>query len=115
MTALLLETLKASVCMFATALALYLAYLYARSRAPRRPVGDKLSIYACGESYPERKASVADVNLFTAVWRTVFRGLYTRLREGVHTGILSDWMAWMLVLLVLVLVSLVVGGLPWAT
>lgn len=115
MSALLLESLKASLCMFSAALALYLAYLYARSRAPRKPVGDKLSIYACGESYPERRASVADANLFAAVWRDAFRKLYASLREGVHTGVLSDWMAWMLLFLVAALAFLVVGGLPWST
>ncbi|MEM4700182.1 MAG: hypothetical protein QXT74_04435 [Candidatus Nezhaarchaeales archaeon] len=115
MTSLLLESLKASFCMLVTALALYSVYLYARAKSPRRPVGDKLSIYACGESYSERRASVADVNLFAAVWRDVFRSMYAKLREGVHTGVLSDWMAWMLLLLVVALASLVAGGFPWAS
>jgi len=110
--ALLTEVLRASLCMFTVALILYAAYLYARSRMPRRPVGDKLSVYACGESYSERRASVADANLFTAVWKDLFGRLYGRLREGFHTGVLSDWMAWMLVFLVIVLVVLVAGGVP---
>jgi len=109
---LLLEALKASASMLLVASALYLLYLYAKTRAPRRPVGDKLSIYACGESYPQRRASVSDVNLFTAVWRNLFANLYRRMREGLHTGVLSDWMAWMLLLLAVVLVVLMVGGMP---
>ena len=112
MMALLVEVLRASLCMFVVALVLYAAYLYARSRTPRNPIGDKLSVYACGEPYSQRKASVADANLFTAVWRDLFRRLYGKLREGFHTGVLSDWMMWMLVFLTVVLVVLVAGGVP---
>jgi len=113
MMQLLIEVLKASASMFTVAIILYLLYLYARSKAPRKPIGDKLSIYACGESYPERKASVADVNLFVAVWKNLFRSLYGRLREGFHTGILSDWLVWMYVFLALMLFILVsAGGVP---
>lgn len=110
MSWLLIEVLKASASMFTIALTIYAIYLYARRKTSSKLVGDKLNIYACGESLPERKASVADVNLFTALWKDLFKSLYFKLRESIHTGVLSDWLFWMSTFLAILLTLLVSAG-----
>ena len=107
----LVEVLEAAASMFLASLVVLGLYAYARSKAPRSPVGDKLKVYACGEQYPLHKASVADVNLFVAIWRDVFKPYYRRVREGAHTGVLSDWLMWMVLFLALV-AALALGCAP---
>ena len=113
MSELLIEVLKAASSMFLSALVILGLYLYARSKAPKNPAGEKLKVYACGESYPLQKASIADANLFVAIWKDVFKPYYRRMREKGHTGVLSDWLMWMILFLTMFFVLLLLmGGIP---
>jgi len=48
-----------------------------------------------------------------AIWKDVFKPYYRRMREKGHTGVLSDWLMWMILFLTMFFVLLLLmGGMP---
>lgn len=69
---------------------------------------EKRKPFACGESIPPSKTSLPDMGMYAIVWRRVFQSLYITLRDKLHTGILSDWLAWMFIFMVIIIIVLIV-------
>jgi len=89
------------------------AVMYLKMRRPAEAEGDKKWIYACGEHWELERMAVSPQSLFWAVWRKVFVKLYTALIEKVHSGVPSDWLIYMIIILALAVLALsiaVTGG-----
>lgn len=110
MLPLLLAVLEALLAIAITVLVLLLAYglsiKFTRSLA--RGSIEKRRPFVCGELIPQPRTGLPDSGMYTAVWRLVFKSLYASLRNRVHTGILSDWLTWMIVFMVIMVVTLMV-------
>jgi len=110
MTTLLMSVLEAAFTM-AVVITILLA-LYGLSLRATRPItrasSEKRKPFACGESIPPVKTGVPDMGMYMIVWRRVFQPLYKVIRDKVHTGILSDWLVWMFIFMVIVVVVLIV-------
>jgi len=111
---LLLAVLEVSLAIAVTVLILLAAYAFSIkfTRSMTQKSNEKRKPFACGESISSLKTGLPDAGLYTAVWRLVFKSLYNTLRDRLHTGILSDWLMWMLIfMVVIVVVSMMVVSL----
>lgn len=111
MPSLLLAVLEAFFAITIITLVLLLVYALSvkLTRSLTHGSSEKRKPFTCGESVPQSKTGLPDTSMYTAVWRLVFRSLYTTLRNKVHTGVLSDWLTWMLIFMVIMIaVSMVV-------
>ncbi len=100
--------LLASLAMLIPAAAFTILYLKYRRVAVVE--GDKHWIYACGEKWELEKMAIAPQSLFWAVWRKVFSKLYVGLMEKFHTGVLSDWLMYMIIILALAVLALALAA-----
>lgn len=111
MSSLLLAVLEAFLVTTIIVIMMLLVYgLSIRStRSLTRRSAEKQRPFVCGESIPQPKTGLPDSSMYTAIWRLTFKTLYLVLRARLHTGILNDWLTWMLVfMVVMVLMSMVV-------
>lgn len=113
MQSLLISVLEAAFAIFIVSAILLAAYGVSlrATRSISRRSEEKGKPFACGEDVPPLKTSIPDVHMYSVVWRRVFKSLYNSLRDRLHTGVLSDWLFWMFlfaVILVIVLVMVVV-------
>lgn len=107
MSSLLLAALEALLAIVVTVLILLAAYglsiKFTKSIAQRS--SERRKPFACGESIPPPKTGLPDAGMFTAVWKLVFKSLYTSLRDKMHTGVLNDWLMWMLIFMAVIVVT----------
>ncbi|MEM4576532.1 MAG: hypothetical protein QW701_03590 [Candidatus Nezhaarchaeales archaeon] len=68
---------------------------------------EKRKPFACGESLQPSKTGLPDLGMYSIVWKRVFHSLYSTLRDRIHTGILSDWMFWMFIFMVILIATFV--------
>ncbi|MCX8142325.1 MAG: hypothetical protein N3F04_06165 [Candidatus Nezhaarchaeota archaeon] len=110
MSSLLVSTLEAFLAIAITASILSIAYSLSvrATRSVTSRSSEKQKPFACGEALPSSKTGLPDVSMYSIVWKRVFKSLYDTLRDKVHTGILSDWLAWMFAFMVITIIALIV-------
>jgi len=110
MVPLLISVLEAAFVMVLVLAILLIAYGLAirTTRSLTRSSEEKRRPFACGEALRPTETGVPDASMYWAVWRKLFRSFYNTIRDKIHTGILSDWLFWMFIFLVLLAIVLVV-------
>jgi len=110
MTSLLISALEAAFAIVLILVVLLIAYgLSVRAtRALTRGSEERRKPFACGETLRLSETGLPDAGMYWAVWRRLLRSFYDTLRDKVHTGILSDWLFWMFIFMVVLAIVLVV-------
>ncbi len=110
MLLLLMRVLEAAFVMIVVLLILLAIYGFSIkvTKSISRASREKRAPFVCGESIPPSKTSLPDMGMYAIVWRRVFKSLYTTLRDKLHTGVLSDWLTWMFIFMVVIIIVLVV-------
>lgn len=98
--------LYATLSMVIIASSFYSLYLLVKSIRRVHVTPEKIKIYACGEDLPVNKASVSGLNFYWGVVKRSLRSLYATIRDKMHTGILSDWLFFMSLWLVIIVITL---------
>ncbi|MDI9619510.1 MAG: hypothetical protein QFX33_01605 [Candidatus Nezhaarchaeota archaeon] len=101
--------LEAAFVVVVTSLVLLLLYGLSR-RATSSFSGrsaERRKPFMCGESVHPSKTGVPDAGVYTTIWKNVFKSIYEALVIKVHTGILSEWLFWMILFMVIMTVVLV--------
>lgn len=100
----------ASSLMVLLTLIMLLTYLAVRRRVSQ----SGLEPYLCGEDSKDfsNTLSVGSINLYWGSVASVLRRFYEVIRDGVHTGMLNDWLSFMSVWLALATVVLLIATLP---
>jgi len=112
---LLASVLEATFVITLVLVILLIAYgLSVRAtRAVMRSSEEKRRPFACGELLRPSETGVPDASMYWAIWRKLFRSLYNTLRDKIHTGVLSDWLFWMIIFMAVLVIALVVM-MVWA-
>jgi|GEM_PF-694304 len=84
------------------------------TRAVTRSFEEKRRPFACGELLRPSETGVPDASMYWAVWRKLFLSFYNTLRDKLHTGILSDWLFWMFIFMVVLAIAFVAVMIGWA-
>jgi len=115
-TSLLASVLEAAFVIVLVLAILLVAYgLSVRAtRTVMRSSEEKRKPFACGELLRPSEAGVPDASMYWAIWRKLFRSLYNTLRDKMHTGVLSDWLFWMIIFMVVLVITFVVVMIVWA-
>ena len=115
MMSLLASVLEATFVITLVLVILLIAYgLSVRAtRAVMRSSEEKRRPFACGELLQPSETGVPDASMYWAIWRKLFRSLYNTLRDKIHTGVLSDWLFWMIIFMAVLVIALVVM-MVWA-
>ena len=71
-----------------------------------KPSSGKIQTYACGETLKAEEAHVDSEQFFSTISR-VFRPFYRYVRPG-HTGVLSTYLFWVVVGLIIILAAIAV-------
>jgi hypothetical protein len=110
MTSLLIAVLEAAFVVLVVLVILFIAYgLSLRvTKAVTKSSEEKRRPFACGELLRPSETGVPDASMYWAVWKKLFRSFYNTVRDKVHTGILNDWLFWMFIFMVVLVIIFVV-------
>jgi len=110
MPSLLVSVLEAAFVVLVVLVILFIAYgLSLRAtKAVTKSSGEKRRPFACGELLRPSETGVPDASIYWAVWKKLFRSFYNTVRDKVHTGILNDWLFWMFIFMVVLVIIFVV-------
>lgn len=109
----LIGVLIVIISMVIPAIIMFFIYLSARYELYSSGT-EKTKLYACGEEIKPIQASASVENLVWTVIKKSMRSVFTYIREVIHSGVLNDWLTYMIsffgfLVLILVVVAFTQG------
>ncbi|MDW8044502.1 MAG: hypothetical protein RMJ31_01840 [Nitrososphaerota archaeon] len=102
---LLIAMLEVSLAMLLPAIIVLILYLTFR-KSVQSSSEEKRSIFIGGEKLEPEGGFLPPGGFYWALWNKTFSSTYRILREKIHTGVLNDWLFYMIIWFVILLILL---------